>query len=92
MKQQEDQKTIEISFPTKRGRPATGKARTAAQRKSDQRARDLTKAWEEKDLINVTDTGLISMLSQATKPGWDAKGNMAKEIWLEFGKRRGFIA
>lgn len=90
MKQPEDNKTIDV-LTAKRGRPVTGKARTAAQRKQDQRARDLTKAWEEDDLNNVTVTGLIAILGMTSKPGWDSNGLIAKAAWEELGKRRGFI-
>lgn len=93
MKQHEDQRTQELPLPKRgRGRPATGKARTAAQRKQEQRSRDLTKVWEENKLNNVTITGLLTMLGQCSKPGWDANGLIAKSVWLELGKRRGFIS
>lgn len=93
MKQAEDQATIEMTIRAKRGRPATGRARTASQRKADQRARDMEKACEAGDNVgDITDSGLIALLSLSSKPGWTATGLTAKSVWEELGKRRGFIA
>ena len=62
MKDASDEKTIDfIDAPKKRGRPVTGKAMTAAQRKSEQRKRDrqrvietdLVRDWTKKDCLVV---------------------------------------
>lgn len=80
-----------LAATKKRGRPSTGKAMTAAQRKREQRSRDLTRVYEEKNLNNVTDTGLVALLAKKTAPGWNANGGLAKDVWEELGKRRGWL-
>ncbi|MDD5272670.1 MAG: hypothetical protein PHU14_08130 [Methylovulum sp.] len=93
MKQPDDNRTLTlIPEPKKRGRPATGNARTAAQRKADQRARDMTAAIEEQDLSGVSNSGLLEMLAMGERQGMKQTGDFAHLIWREIGKRRGFIA
>jgi hypothetical protein len=62
MKDANDKKTIDfLETPKKRGRPVTGKAMTAAQRKAEQRIRDrkrvietdLVRDWTKKDCLVV---------------------------------------
>jgi hypothetical protein len=69
-KQAEDTKTIElIPEATKRGRPATGKAMSAAERKRAERER-----WEdlrtEGTLNDVPITALLDWTARAIRTGW----------------------
>lgn len=87
MKDAADNMTAElIPMPKKRGRPATGKAMTAAERKRAQRARD-----------RRTDVGLIvdapnkvpnRVLINEVTQGDDYVAFLA---WLEVGERKGWI-
>ena len=74
MKDAADSKTPELpvfseTVTKKRGRPATGKARTAAQRKAEQRIRDrqrvldtdLVSDWTKKDCLVVLNDPSMSL-------------------------------
>lgn len=80
----------ETPAPRKRGRPATGKARTAAQRMADsrQRALEALNASLEPDLSGVSDTGLFEALRvsyRQAKP-WDM-GEVARELFKRANTR-----
>lgn len=68
-----------------KGRPSTGKARTAAQRKRDQRASDMTAIaetpddlWNERQCLSV-----LSSSMQKDSP-------LQKAAWTQLGRLRGF--
>ncbi len=88
MKQAEDKRTYEL-IPTRRGRgrPATGEARTPAERKRDQRERDRELIFgANTDEARLTETGLIEAI------GLPAKfSELSKAAWLELGRRRGWL-
>lgn len=88
MKQNDDQKTIDmIGMPKKRGRPSTGSAQSAAERKRAQRKRDTAKFLAFEGLDTLTESGLIEMLHKGKI------GDYAiKEVWEEIGKRRGYFS
>jgi len=70
----------------KPGRPSTGKARTTAQRKRDQRARDMTAIFEA-DSEAWTDSQCLMVLSGSRFP----KGSpLQKAAWIQIGKLRLF--
>lgn len=81
-----------IPAAKKRGRPSTGNAMTPAQRKAEQRARDMNAMIEETNLNNVTDTGLIAMLGMSKKMPGGPNGMPARLVWEELGRRRGFTS
>jgi hypothetical protein len=95
MKQPDDHKTLEIPDLkiARRGRPSTGKARTASQRKRDQLDRDLHSfnTATMGDYSAVTDSALLVILGFGTRIDWNPRGILAKDAWLEIGRRRGFI-
>lgn len=59
------------AFPTKkRGRPATGKAMTAAERKRAQRERDLNAIYDpENNIVNASTRGLAEELAKLVEAG-----------------------
>ena len=89
MQDSADHKTMPLVFdrqPKKRGRPATGRARTAAQRKSEQLARTRTK-------INTTDEPLtdaecLYVLSAAV---WPVGSAIDRDAFLQIGRLRGYL-
>lgn len=82
-KDKNDNKTID-AFPTKkRGRPATGSAMTAAQRKADQRKRDRQLVTSE-NLTDATTTALCEQLQHRVSIG---DVDLVKGITLELMKR-----
>lgn len=88
MKQAEDQKTIDMhGMPRKRGRPSTGSAKDAAERKRDQRRRDMKEVLKFEELGEVTDSGLLALMANA-----GLRGSIGKDVWIEWGKRKGFIS
>lgn len=72
-KQAEDLKTIDLlPAPTKRGRPESGKAMTATQRKKAQRARDEELIWGSDELTaerleQVSMDGLLNCLAECVR-------------------------
>jgi hypothetical protein len=64
--------TISIA-PKKRGRPATGKAMTAAERKRAQRERERQQIWGDFDIMgnwqNLTMTALLEGMASAVRAG-----------------------
>lgn len=70
-KQAEDLKTIELlPKQAKRGRPTSGKAMSAAERKRAQRAKDKTMLWHKSNAItDVTTEGLLLGLAECVKGG-----------------------
>jgi hypothetical protein len=67
MKDIKDPGTIEmLPTPKKRGRPSTGKAKTAAERKQDQRQRDIKKQLKEQEM---TTSGLLENLPALIREG-----------------------
>lgn len=101
MKQPDDIKTLEIPElkTARRGRPPTGKSRDANQRKRDQLERDLFQFNDPSgDISKVTESGLLVMLGFGTRKPvggygffWNPRGILAKDVWLELGRRRGFL-
>lgn len=75
-----------IPSPKKRGRPASGKAMTPAQRKAAQRARDREKYGELYDAPNRVPPRIIAE-TLGREDGW-----IAFTAWLELGERRGWIS
>lgn len=64
-----------LPTPKKRGRPATGNALSAAERKRRQRERDEARVWgseAENDGKNVTVTGMIEQFAHAIAEGYPA--------------------
>ena len=84
-----DTKTMPLVFdspPKKRGRPASGKARTTAQRKSEQLARTRTK-------INTTDEPLseAECLYVLSAAAWPAGSAIDKDAFHQLGRLRGYL-
>jgi hypothetical protein len=84
-----DTKSMSLSFdiqPKKRGRPASGKARTAAQRKSEQLARTRTK-------INTTDEPLTDAecLYVLSASAWPAGSAIDRDAFMQLGRLRGYL-
>ncbi|NDU92256.1 MAG: hypothetical protein G3I10_06550 [Ferrovum sp.] len=71
----------------KPGRPATGKARTAVQRKRDQRARDMTAIFEA-DSDSWTEAQCLAILTGARFP---KNSPLQKAAWIQIGKLRLFM-
>lgn len=74
MKDQADKVKAElIPMPKKRGRPATGKAMTAAERKRAQRERERQQIWGDFDIMgnwqNLTMTALLEGMASAVRAG-----------------------
>lgn len=88
MKQEQDNKTIElIPEIKKRGRPATGEAMTAAERKKAQRHRDMAQMLSFEDIEKITDSGLIALMANAK-----LRKSIGEIVWREWGRRQGFIS
>ena len=70
-KQPEDNKMLDmLPAPKRRGRPSTGKALSAAERKAAQRDRDRDRVFGHDGLIQLsTTTGLLEQLGVAVKDG-----------------------
>lgn len=86
MKDQHDTVTGElIPAAKKRGRPATGKAMTAAQRKAAQRARDRETAGMLRDAPHRVPPRVITETLERSD------GLLAFYAWLELGERNGWI-
>lgn len=84
MKDPKDSKTIPlIPDPKLRGRPSTGSAMTAAQRKAEQRKRDRQLITNE-NLIDATITALCEQLQHRVSMG---DVDLVKGITLELMKR-----
>lgn len=84
-KQPEDTKTPDmIGEPKRRGRPATGKAMTAAERKRAQRERDREAFWKCTPAGEMSTTGLLESLAYAVNRGLSID---AKAIADELVKR-----
>lgn len=84
-KQPEDTKTPDLlGEPKRRGRPATGKAMTAAERKRAQRERDREAFWKCTPAGEMSTTGLLESLAYAVHRGLSID---AKEIAAELVKR-----
>ena len=84
-----DTKTMPLVFdsqPKKRGRPASGKARTAAQRKSEQLARTRTKINTSDEPL--TDAECLYVLSAAT---WPSGSAIDKDAFHQLGLLRGYL-
>ena len=64
MKDPTDTKTADLPLPKKRGRPSTGAARTAAQRKQAQRERDRAAVLYPDEANSVTVTGLVEAIGR----------------------------
>lgn len=71
----------------KLGRPVTGNARTAAQRKQDQRARDMTAIFET-DSETWTEAQCLAILAGARFP---KDSVLQKAAWIQIGKLRSFM-
>lgn len=78
-KQPEDTKTPDmLAAQKKRGRPATGSAKTAAERKREQRIRDREKVWGDAaitgndQISSLTMDGLLEAIRETTAKGLDA--------------------
>lgn len=86
MKDAADHLTAELfPAPKKRGRPATGKAMTAAERKRAQRARDRDQAGMIGDAPNRVPPRVIAATLERES------GYLALLAWLELGERNGWI-
>lgn len=86
MKDTHDAITIELlPTPKKRGRPASGSARTAAERKAAQRERDRDMAGFIKEAPHKVPPRVIAQTIEKES------GTLAFMAWLELGERRGWI-
>jgi len=83
-KDKNDNKTIDAFPAKKRGRPATGSAMTAADRKRQQRLRDANIFSGELDIKDVTVTALIENMSSAVSSGNSGALSM---IYKELARR-----
>ena len=84
-----DTKTMPLVFdspPKKRGRPASGKARTAAQRKSEQLARTRTKINTTDE--QLTDAECLYVLSAAA---WPSGSAIDRDAFMRLGRLRGYL-
>lgn len=101
MRDSHDKYTIQIGeLPKLRGRPATGKAKTAAERQKQHRERMRIK---EKKILNELKTAhkecdnydLANAFNQnfcKSIPGNNESAEQnAKRIWTEIGRRRGWL-
>lgn len=87
MKDPADNLTDELIEPAKkRGRPASGKAMTPAERKAAQRKRDREKYGELYDAPQRVPPRIIAE-TLGREDGW-----IAFTAWLELGERRGWIS
>lgn len=88
-KQPDDKKTIELlPMPPKRGRPATGKAKTDAERQAAVRKRKQDELRITKKIYEDVDNHeLMKDLSSAV---WEEKAS-AEQLWREVGRRFGWI-
>ena len=87
MKDAADNMTAElIPMPKKRGRPATGKAMTAAERKRAQRARD--RRTDVRLIVDAPNKVPNRVLINEVTQGDDYVAFLA---WLEVGERKGWI-
>lgn len=88
MRDKKDTQTLELPVvPKKRGRPATGKALTAAQRKQRQRAKDwavTANGIGTMDFKAMTTTGLLEQLASAVAT---QNHELAKSLAAELVKR-----
>ena len=88
MRDKKDTQTLELpAVPKKRGRPATGKALTAAQRKQRQRAKDwavTANGIGTMDFKAMTTTGLLEQLASAVAT---QNHELAKSLAAELVKR-----
>lgn len=83
MKDPTDTQTTDMhQLPKKRGRPSTGSARTAAERKRAQRKRDAARFSQVPcDYTSVTVTGMLERIATAAKVGMpDALMMYAQEL------------
>lgn len=71
----------------KPGRPSTGRARTAAQRKQEQRANDMTAIFEADD-GTWTEAQCLAVLTGARFP---KNSPLQKAAWIQLGKLRLFV-
>lgn len=96
-----DKFTMQISeLPKLRGRPATGKAKTAAERQKSHRERMCIK---EKEMLNELKTAhkecddydlanvLIQDICKSKTADDESAEQSAKRIWMEIGRRRGWL-
>lgn len=74
-----------IPSPKKRGRPASGKAMTPAERKAAQRERDRETAGMVRDAPHKVPPRVITQTLERES------GTLAFMAWLELGERRGWI-
>lgn len=71
----------------KPGRPSTGRARTAAQRKREQRANDMAAIFETDD-ETWTEAQCLAVLTGARFP---KNSPLQKGAWIQLGKLRSFM-
>lgn len=80
-------KQTQDAFPAKRrGRPPTGNAMTAAEKKRAQRERDQFAYWGDTkpDMSAITQTGLLEILAKAVSLG---QPHLAKQVADELVRR-----
>lgn len=91
MKQPVDQKTLELpglDVPKRRGRPASGNAKTAAERMAAKRERDRALARvAHRHERRRSDPDLIAAIAVRLEAGDDEGALWA---WLELGQRKGW--
>ena len=88
MKDLADTKTMPLALPMKPGRPATGRAKTAAQRKAEQVARTRTKVAGSDD-EPLTDAECLYVLAAAA---WPAGSPIDRDAWQQLGRLRGYVS
>lgn len=71
--------------PKKRGRPSTGNAKSAAQRKKDQRWKEMAEILRFEELDNISDSGLLDLMANS-----GLRGSIGERVWREWGRRMGF--
>lgn len=77
--------TLPFLLPKKRGRPVTGNAKSPAQRKQMQRAREILAAADAVGHeLEATDKALIAVLQQNRE-------HTAHRAWLALGLKNGWI-
>ena len=85
MQDQFDSVTLPLPLPKKRGRPFTGTAKTATQRKQMQRAREIMAAADAVGHeLEASDKALIAVLQQNRE-------HTAHRAWLALGLKNGWI-
>lgn len=90
VKQIDDSKTVDVYGLRKRGRPSTGAAKSAAQRKREQRQRDELIIWgsqSERNGLDIEDASLDGLLEAARKCTSSGSTELLKVLCSELLRR-----